>query len=370
MPELLTFVLGDLFGILTLTIGILLGFWLGRMWYSLIGGIKRERRKDLAVGEDQQSQAYHEQLAGMIEFTNNFSGDLSEQMEMLEKFGQTINVSGESGRVEDNGPSAKAVELLAQITAANQRLKQRLESAEATLKTQARDLEESLSEARTDALTGILNRRAFNEEQGRRWAYWQRKQAPYSLAILDIDHFKQVNDRYGHDAGDNVLKVVAARLRGVMRETDHLARIGGEEMGIMIPEADADSIVAVARKILDAVRAKPVLCDHREIPITVSCGLMSADRADSIDQLMKGADEALYAAKESGRNCGYYNDGTSLIPIEELATGEPCSQPTVLRGASPRPETEDSEEPPIPTNALESVARELKSRLFQVSQRT
>lgn len=370
MAELLTFVLGDVFGVITLVAGIFIGFWLGRLWAKFITPTPAPAPEVTANAE---SDAYREQLAGMIQFTTHFSGDITKHIELLQNLEQNLATpSGEKSADESGGISSKAVELIAQITSANQRLKQRLESAEATLKTQARDLEDSLSEARTDALTGLLNRRAFDEESNRRWAHWQRKEQPYSLMLMDIDHFKQVNDRYGHDAGDKVLQEVAARLNSVMRQTDYLARIGGEELAILIPEADWHSIVSVAHKVLQAVRSTPIVYGSLEIDITMSCGLMPAIHAQSPEELLKGADEALYAAKTNGRNCGFVNNGDSLLPIE----GTQTDAVSILRPNSDQngAQTAGGSVGPIEMSSvpagspLDSAASELRNRFMQISQ--
>lgn len=367
MAELLTFILGDVLGVLTLLIGITVGITLGRLWAAYV-----MLAKSKTVDSKEPATSYREQLAGMIQFTHHFSGDLTKQIEMLETLGQKLEAPSESAPVDDDARSTKAVQLVAEIAAANQRLKRRLESAEATLKTQAQELEESLSEARTDALTRLLNRRAFDEEQGRRWAHWQRKQQPYSLMLLDIDHFKQVNDKYGHDAGDKVLMEVASRLMAIMRETDCLARIGGEELAVLLPEEDWDSIAAVACKVLDIVRSLPVIYGECEIYVTCSCGLMSVMHAESSSALLKGADEALYAAKTNGRNCGYINDGDTLIPIQDLAAGKNASllkevpRNQVEKKMPDSPDTTST----VSVSGIERAAIELKNRLFGRSQRT
>lgn len=361
MAELLTFVLGDVFGVVTLAVGIAIGFWLGKLWAKFV-------QPPQTVEPEEDSAAYRDQLAGMIQFTNHFTGDLSKHIELLENIEQKLIHPEGDQAIADDGPSAKAVELIAQITAANQKLKQRLESAEATLKTQTQELEDTLSEARTDPLTQLLNRRAFDEERERRWALWQRKQQPFSLMILDIDHFKRVNDTYGHDAGDLVLREVAARLNSVMRKTDYLARIGGEELAILIPESDRESVSTVAKKILNVIRSLPVRYGDKSIDITISCGLMPVIHAAALEMLTKGADEALYAAKAAGRNCGFLNIGETLIPIENHTSLPALSEEST---ASKPPRTSEDESEPtarIQISELDSAANELKNRLFQISQ--
>ncbi|MBA2116876.1 hypothetical protein HOV93_40700 [Planctomycetes bacterium FF15] len=369
MAELFTFVLGDIFGVVTLAVGITIGFWLGKLWARYTQPQQAPAVEAASDADPEgESTVYRNQLAGMIQFTSHFTGDLNKHIELLEHLEQKLAHPDSDTATTDDGPSAKAVELIAQITAANQKLKQRLESAEATLKTQSQALEDTLSEARTDVLTQLLNRRAFEEERERRWALWDRKEQPFSLLILDIDHFKRVNDTYGHDAGDLVLREVAARLTSVMRKTDYLARIGGEELAILIPESDWASVSTVSKKVLNIVRTLPVKYDETTIDITLSCGVMPVVYADGLETLTKGADEALYAAKTAGRNCGFLNNGESLIPIEDNSS-PPISQAEPPSDEHPSsPENEDEPTAQIPINELDSAANELKNRLFQISQ--
>ncbi len=352
MGGISTFILGSTVSALTLLVGVGLGYWLGR----------RRRNGPAPSGNDSHIQ---EHLAAMIHFTHHFSGDLSKHIELLENLEHRLSdhqmpPSGES-------TSSAAVALIAQVTAANHQLKQRLEAAEATLKSQARQLEQSASEARTDSLTGLLNRRAFEEERDKHWALWLRKQTPFCLLILDIDHFKSVNDRYGHAAGDLVLKQVANRLRRVMRQSDYLARIGGEEMAIILPEEDWNSILYIGRKVLKVIRETPVVYEGLEIPISASCGMMSCADAASSEKLMKGADDALYAAKEAGRDRAYVHNGEAAIPPERF-------QPRSLLNAPRPPVSEAADAPPSDTpstgsSPLERSSEQLRQRLEQVSHR-
>lgn len=362
MAELLTFVLGDVFGVVTLLVGIFIGFWLGRLWDYVM------RPKSKPAEEAQpNAESYRDKLAGMIQFTTHFSGDISKHIELLQNLEQKLSTPDAERTAEDQGGlSSKAVELIAQITAANQKLKQRLESAEATLKTQTRDLETSLSEARTDALTGLLNRRAFDEAGSQRWAHWTRKDHPFTLVLMDIDHFKKVNDQYGHDAGDQVLREVAGRLNTVVRQTDFLSRIGGEELALLIPESEWDAVVTVAQKILNVIRSEPVQYGCDEIQITLSCGLISSCHADSFNAMLRGADEALYAAKSSGRNCGFGKTNSTLIPIEGQQTASDSAGVSDSQQSLGNGQTKMTA---LPENGpLDSAASELKNRLLQISQ--
>lgn len=153
--------------------------------------------------------------------------------------------------------------------------------------------------ATTDALTGIGNRRRFNDVYKKQWLSAQRYQTPLFLLILDIDHFKVVNDTYGHDVGDEVLKKLAETLQSHLRESDEFFRIGGEEFAVLLSHQTEEQALAVAEKLRSEVQntAFPQI-DH----LTISIGL-SQFTGQSENELFKQADNALYEAKNSGRNC-------------------------------------------------------------------
>lgn len=152
-----------------------------------------------------------------------------------------------------------------------------------------------------DPLTGLPNRRnalaRMHEEQLRS----QRTGKPFALAIADIDHFKDINDTFGHEAGDRVLAAVAATLASSVREYDLCARWGGEEFLVLLPEIDAAGAYESATRLCASI-AGPVQVDGHEIPVTVSLGAGSSEPGEDLAQLMKRVDEALYRAKRSGRN--------------------------------------------------------------------
>jgi two-component system, cell cycle response regulator len=155
-----------------------------------------------------------------------------------------------------------------------------------------------------DELTGLLNRRELNRtlaDESDRSARFGR---PFSLVMLDLDHFKSVNDQYGHAAGDLVLKETAKRISKHLRRTDKVARFGGEEIAVLLIELRPDQAGEVAQRLVDEVRAAPyVLRDGRELDITISAGLATLPLVAKTDlELLEAADAALYRAKENGRN--------------------------------------------------------------------
>jgi len=154
-----------------------------------------------------------------------------------------------------------------------------------------------------DAMTGLNNRRHFLVLAEIEWSRFRRYSRPLALLLIDIDRFKSVNDTYGHDAGDVVIKAVAALLDKHKRASDIAGRLGGEEFVLLLPEAKRDQAVAAGERFRQLVAEHPIGIGDRHLQVTISVGA-SACRAGSqgLDELLKEADIALYEAKRSGRN--------------------------------------------------------------------
>jgi diguanylate cyclase (GGDEF)-like protein len=164
----------------------------------------------------------------------------------------------------------------------------------------ARDYEERLEQAIRDPLTGLYNRRFFLEAVGKEMARTRRSGSPATLVLLDVDHFKDVNDRFGHVAGDEVLRQVSDLLGRNVRPMDTVARIGGEEFGLLLPETAQFDGLLVADRIRTAIARERFLPDRK---VTVSAGLASApDDGSDVDELHRKADAALCWAKRNGKD--------------------------------------------------------------------
>lgn len=153
-----------------------------------------------------------------------------------------------------------------------------------------------------DALTGMANRRAFNRDAERDVLHAHRMGLPIAVVAVDIDHFKRVNDAYGHAAGDVVLQAVAERICQATRDVDTLARVGGEEFAVLLPGADASNAFLAAERIRESLSAKPVSTAHGDLHVTASFGVARALPGEDLAGAMARADEALYEAKRAGRD--------------------------------------------------------------------
>jgi diguanylate cyclase (GGDEF)-like protein len=159
-------------------------------------------------------------------------------------------------------------------------------------------------DANYDALSKVFNRRAYNLLAKRTFDLSLRHQHPLTLILADIDYFKKVNDIHGHAAGDSAISWVAQHLKKMSRETDILARIGGEEFAIVLPETEFSAALQVAEKFRVAIEQSPLQFEDKSIPITMSFGVSARQQHDtSIEQILARADQALYTAKGAGRNC-------------------------------------------------------------------
>jgi diguanylate cyclase (GGDEF)-like protein len=167
----------------------------------------------------------------------------------------------------------------------------------------ARLFEEVQSLALTDPLTGLQNRRSTFELGGIEFSRARRLKRPFSCMMLDLDHFKNINDRFGHQAGDDILQDFAARCLNSVREGDMVGRYGGEEVIILLPETDREMGMRVAERLVKTVAEKPFHTADGDIEVTVSVGVATLDEnTPHFEALIARADQALYIAKHKGRN--------------------------------------------------------------------
>jgi diguanylate cyclase len=322
MPD--GFLLGALFAVFLLLLGLLIG---------VLGGRYLARRSIAAHASSQ----LHPVLSGLMRFTSNFSQDVSEYRSLIETASQRVeelqgSATLQSATVAEGHGSAARVDaaspiaLLHQIMEANEHLRHRLNEAEATLQCQSTELNSYMTEARTDALTGLPNRRAFDDELARRLGQYRRQGTSFGVLLLDVDRFKLVNDCYGHHVGDLVLKAMGEHLRATARDCDLVARYGGEEFAMLLAGQSREEFMQAAERVRRAVEQSHVTCEGTELQVTVSCGVAEATAGEEEASLLRRADEALYASKSHGRNCCHWHDGqrpigASVASAESIAPG-------------------------------------------------
>lgn len=188
----------------------------------------------------------------------------------------------------------------------NESLESKLEASREDIESLQRDLEEVQRESMMDALTKLYNRKCFDQTIEKEILEARNNETSLSLVLVDIDHFKSFNDTYGHQTGDQVLRLVAMTLRAHTKGQDLAARYGGEEFALILPDTDAKGASAVSDKVRKAIQAKELLrrsTNEKLGRITASFGVAELNERDTSNSLIERADKALYAAKHRGRNC-------------------------------------------------------------------
>ncbi len=296
----LIFLLGLAVGTGLLGIGLLLGYWFGK-------------KSAPDIVDRQQFLLF---LRNLSTWTSEFAGDVSKYQTELDMLSRRVNTPKESGKSEP--PREEVSGLLSQIMNANQQLQKRLDDAENRLESQTQQISNYLTEARTDGLTGLLNRRAFDKATDELFGSWTTKKQKFSLGLVDIDHFKQINDTYGHPAGDAVLKHVARVLQTELRDAVCVARYGGEEFAVL--SLGSAEQTANALDMLRATVGKlEILHEDKKITVTLSGGAAEVLTDEKLGKLVRRTDDALYAAKLGGRNRVYLHDGVNSVLISKVA---------------------------------------------------
>lgn len=176
--------------------------------------------------------------------------------------------------------------------------------------------------SRTDTLTQISNRRDLYERVEYEQKRFQRSGKNFVVIMCDIDDFKEINDKFGHDAGDHILKSLAQLIRISVREQDAFGRWGGEEFLLLLPETDIEGGVIVAEKIRKNISVTPINYSEEEIPVTMTFGVALYNEPMQLDECIKKADQALYFGKQKGKNCvikAPYDDQPFLSDIGKHA---------------------------------------------------
>lgn len=300
-----------IFAGLALAVGFGLGAWLFSGAATKAGEAERTQQLD---GELQLAAERAMMASQRIQdLAKNMASDVDAHAVRVEE------INTELQAIAEVAPSEEAEAVFATIGRmidANNDLQKRLMQAEKQIAAQAADLRSYENEARTDSLTGLANRRAFDDEMQRRFAEWQRRRTLFTLIILDIDHFKKFNDSHGHLAGDEVLRRVGKVLVKTARQMDLPCRYGGEEFAVILPSTDRREACAAAERFRKAIEMAIFNFEGKSFSMTASVGVsvVAADD-DQPARLLRRADEALYKSKEAGRNCGHWHTGNDTLPV-------------------------------------------------------
>lgn len=304
MPENALLVLvGSLLGLGLLAIGVAIGRRKGRQG-ATPGDWDRGDRERLV-------QMLHE----LGRWASDYSGNVSEYQDRIGEMTEAMRRSGTAGEAPN-----RVLRLLQKIVQNGDEMRTRLEAAEKQLERQTRQIETYLSEARTDGLTGLANRRAFDQELEKLFAAYRKGGRGFVLTLIDIDHFKVVNDTHGHQVGDTVLQRVSAMLQSELGRAGMVARFGGEEFAV-ISDGPLGRVAERMNELRRKLAHERIDAGETTLDLTISVGLSEPRDDLVVAPVIRRADEALYAAKKIGRNRVYFHDGRgpTLVGAPEVA---------------------------------------------------
>lgn len=304
----------------------------GLNWYELTAAL--DALCDLVLGAQQSRQADFEryllqlnerlsQFQGNLEEAqNSYSGSLDAERELSGAIRGQVQVLNDSVRDADDLSSLKAnVEarlnsLLENIDKARElreardsevaerlsTMVERIQAMEVEAQTFRHHLEEQRQQALIDSLTGLANRSGLQQRMSEEFERWQRYGGRLLLVVVDVDHFKSINDRFGHLAGDKVLRLIAQQVSRRLRKTDFIGRFGGEEFVILMPGVSPEQGIVALEELRSGIEGTPFHFKSEPVPVTISLGFTEFIRDDSLDSAFDRADKAMYQAKELGRN--------------------------------------------------------------------
>lgn len=306
--------LGMLFSLLTFVAGCAVGAWFVRVNKQQLAGHEPSNERDVHMMRSvERAMMASARIHDLAKHVVSHVGDHGSKVEAFDADVRAM--------VGEQPTIATETLLLAigQMTCANTELQQRLARIEKQIATQAAELRTYGSEARTDSVTGLANRRAFDDELQRRFAEWQRRRTPFTLLILDADNFKQINDSFGHPVGDDALRQIGDVITKSSRQMDFRCRYGGDEFVVIMPDSATQEARAAAERIRKAIESITIQAEGKSLRLTCSVGMARINANDDAARLIRRADEALYKAKEAGRNCGYWHDGSESLPLSNDA---------------------------------------------------
>jgi diguanylate cyclase len=261
--------------------------------YQFISASRRSHDEGIEAGQ-QLNTSMREQVSAIQQ-----SVAAATEMEQLKS-----EVSGRLDQIlaamdrHQAGEQQRELSLSEQLDA----LVERVKNMETTSAEAEQKIEEQRQKALRDVLTQLPNREAYQQRLEQEFERWQRYNRPLVMVVCDIDHFKRINDSYGHLAGDKVLRIIAKTLQKRLRKTDFIARFGGEEFVILMPETEQQQALTVAEGVREAIARCPFHFKEKPVSITMSFGISAFAEGDQAEQVFARADKALYKAKEKGRN--------------------------------------------------------------------
>ncbi len=307
---MLYYVLPWVFG--SMAVGLGVGFYLG---FST----RQNRERTLARKERSKTLRV---LGELLKASQELSHDVDVHTAEIREVGQHIGhleLPGELGQAQ-----RQLLKEVAAVLEANRKLEDDLRYARLRMEEQAQEIDRNRRLARTDALSGVANRLAFDEKLEMMVTRWRREGKPFALLLADVDHFKWINDTHGHPAGDQVVAHVGRFLKQVVRETDFVARYGGDEFAIIFNELTLPQAVLVAERLRQRVATTNFELSgiSEAAAITFSIGVSGPWEDASGEEVLSWADKALYRSKSAGRNKVHWYDPQSgqVLPASAAAS--------------------------------------------------
>jgi diguanylate cyclase len=272
-------------------VGIVVGMYFGL-----------HKRDPAQEGLGHERQAVLQVLADLLGSAERMSSDVENHNTQIQAKARHVGRICTSGEMESVRQALMAQ--MEGLLVLNMRLQTELLSNRYQMEERASELDEARREARTDALSGVANRKALDEKLHVLLTAWKRNQRPFVLVLMDLDHFKRINDSHGHQAGDTVLVKLGAWLREWARENDIVARYGGDEFAMLLPDTEFDEGLRLARMVRErtAERASDISLGGNEVSVSLSIGVAAPRGGDSAESLFRRADQGLYRSKRLGRN--------------------------------------------------------------------
>ena len=266
---------------------------------------------------DEETRRARDVLGRLHDLAARVAADVGEHSSRVEE----INEELASGEARETNVVVSAVHKLVQ---ANDQMQRQLATAEQRLQEQARQIQSHATEARTDALTALANRRAFDDRVERCVADFNATGKTFSIIMLDVDHFKNFNDTHGHRAGDEVLRGVGHLLRANTPDGGLPSRYGGEEFAIVLPGTTAAEAIPQAEKVRKAIDGTDFRFESNTFHVSVSVGVSNLLEWEDVAMMIERSDKALYTSKATGRNRTHWHDGQQIYPVNQ-----PAEQTTV-----------------------------------------
>lgn len=306
----------------TVGVGLASGFFIGRT-FTLAHEprrLKRDRERTLKA------------LSGLLDTTDQLNTDVDTHNSALVTAKRDLEDVTLGSEIQYNTVQNELLTHISRVVEANRRLETDLTQSRYQLETQAQELDRSRKEARTDSLCKIGNRKAFNEHLNYRASRFTARGESYGLMVIDVDHFKRINDTFGHSAGDQVLISIGSALKQCVRPEDFVARLGGDEFAIILVGLDESNAKQVGNRIRSTIELFNFQVGDEQgstTVVTLSMGLATALEGDGKKCLFERADQALYKSKELGRNrlytiCKSDNDNadSTELQTEPAETGQ------------------------------------------------